>query len=242
MRRRLYREILRQLDDQAKCLHFPAFGAGLYYVDARMSVHADRTHWGIVIQTIEITPENVGHQRIMNIIYRFGNHLHKPLGLKENRYLLFTSDGDDGPVFGEYTYLESDCLNPKVRTMRIRGHIVPVPHDPKIYRAKGIELLNEHKICPEELLRALTPEYRQYFFSPQDEVQAEFVSPIPLLLELDEWRHPRIIEDGLVERPSTCETFQLVAKVIATCDPEQYRPTEKPNTHWKNWLIADIYL
>lgn len=37
-------------------------------------------------------------------------------------------------------------------------------------------------------------------------------------------------------RPSSYETWQLIAKVIATGDKTLYRPTLKPNTHWTNWL------
>lgn len=36
-------------------------------------------------------------------------------------------------------------------------------------------------------------------------------------------------------RPSSYETWQLVAKVIATGDTTLYKPTLKPNTHWTNW-------
>jgi len=36
-------------------------------------------------------------------------------------------------------------------------------------------------------------------------------------------------------RPSSYETWQLIAKVIVNNDPDLYKPTLKPNTHWKNW-------
>ncbi len=36
-------------------------------------------------------------------------------------------------------------------------------------------------------------------------------------------------------RPSSYETWQLIAKVIANGDATLYRPTLKPNTHWTNW-------
>ena len=36
-------------------------------------------------------------------------------------------------------------------------------------------------------------------------------------------------------RPSSYETWQLIAKVIATGDTTLYKPTLKPNTHWTNW-------
>lgn len=36
-------------------------------------------------------------------------------------------------------------------------------------------------------------------------------------------------------RPSSYETWQLIAKVISTGDTTLYKPTLKPNTYWKNW-------
>ena len=36
-------------------------------------------------------------------------------------------------------------------------------------------------------------------------------------------------------RPSSYETWQLIANVIVTNDPKQYKPTLEPNTHWTNW-------
>ncbi|MFP9099741.1 DUF7003 family protein [Flavobacterium sp. RHBU_24] len=36
-------------------------------------------------------------------------------------------------------------------------------------------------------------------------------------------------------RPSSYETWQLIAKVISQNNPALYKPTLKPNTHWKNW-------
>ncbi|HTD98963.1 MAG TPA: hypothetical protein VK668_06730 [Mucilaginibacter sp.] len=36
-------------------------------------------------------------------------------------------------------------------------------------------------------------------------------------------------------RPSSYETWQQLAKVIATGDVQHYKPTLSPNTHWKNW-------
>ncbi|NJM81033.1 MAG: hypothetical protein HC854_18065 [Flavobacterium sp.] len=37
-------------------------------------------------------------------------------------------------------------------------------------------------------------------------------------------------------RPSSYETWQLIAKVIVSNDPTLYKPTLQPNTHWSNWL------
>jgi hypothetical protein len=36
-------------------------------------------------------------------------------------------------------------------------------------------------------------------------------------------------------RPSSYETWQQIAKVLATGDSSHYKPTLEPNTHWSNW-------
>lgn len=48
----------------------------------------------------------------------------------------------------------------------------------------------------------------------------------------DDWNR-KIWENS---RPSSYETWQLIAKVIVTKEPKQYKPTLEPNTHWSNWL------
>ncbi len=255
MEKKEYKKILEQLDKLATEYGFPAFGAGAYYVDSRISVFADKEYWGILIEVIDVSGD-INHYANHNAVYRFGNYLIRPLEAEETRFFFLTSDGDDGPVFDGY-------LNPNVKTMRLRGHLVNIPRDPRIYESKGIRLVyeneynpeaalhalengrmivNKDKIWPNVLLRAMTPEYREYFFLSDDAKQTEFLYPIPKILQLEEWRHPLYDESNILEPPSKCETFQLIAKVIATCDPGYYKPTEEPNTHWSNWLIADIYI
>ncbi len=244
MNKNRYKEVLDQLDNQATFskMGFPAFGSSFRYIDSRMSVFANKAQWGILIESIEVNPNSIGHDRNFNVICRFGNSLSRPLGMKHSRFIVLTSDGDDGPVFGNKKDYGGYYLDKSIQTMRVRGNIIPVPRDMEIYDSKGIKLVNNDEIYPQEILRALTPEYREYFFLSEEELQTEFKETIPLLLKLDEWRHPVESENWNKEKPSDCEAFQLIAKVIATCNPNEYKPTEKPNTHWANWLSSDMYL
>ena len=231
-----YQKVLDQLDEQADSvnLNFPAFGTAFYYVDSRLSAFANEDYWGILIEVIEVSGGGIGHPRNLNSVYRYGNCSCRPIGLKENRSFSLTSDGEDGATFDEKT----EILKPDTKTTKIYSHIVPIPHDLNFYYKKGIDLIDK-EICPRELLRALTPEYRDLFFLNEEQLQTEFVHPIPKILQLEEWRHPIYDEENIIELPSIYEAFQMIAKVIATCDPGYYKPTEEPNTHWKNWLIAD---
>jgi uncharacterized protein DUF7003 len=42
-------------------------------------------------------------------------------------------------------------------------------------------------------------------------------------------------EIWLKDRPSSYETWRQLAKVLVSGDASFYKPTVKPNTHWKNW-------
>lgn len=42
-------------------------------------------------------------------------------------------------------------------------------------------------------------------------------------------------EEWKTARPSSYETWQQIAKVLATGDTSFYEPTLEPNTHWSNW-------
>jgi hypothetical protein len=82
-----------------------------------------------------------------------------------------------------------------------------------------------------EVVRELVPEHRDLLLADESELRALIPPDLPEILRLEAWHHP----DVLVERPSREEVFQLMAKVLDTGNPHEYRPTRAPNTHWSNW-------
>ena len=101
--------------------------------------------------------------------------------------------------------------------LRVRGQDLPVDAPAGEYFA--------------EVVRELVPEHRDLLLADESELRALVPPDLPEILRLEAWHHP----DVLVERPSREETFQLLAKVLDTGDPREYRPTMAPNTHWSNW-------
>lgn len=85
------------------------------------------------------------------------------------------------------------------------------------------------------LARGLVPEYRDLLLATEEERRRGVAAGLQKVLEIDEWEHPRLLAG---ERPSSCESFRMIARVLATGDPTLYRPTESPNTHWSNWAQA----
>lgn len=213
---------------------FPWFGEGFRYVDSRMSVYASREHWAVAIQVISVNQNDPGVGAIVHEFYVWDNKNNK--GLKKAALSQIASNGNDGEAF----YLFD--LNKNVKTIRIRDSIVPIPQSLDVYKKKNIELLEQGRILAYELMRALTPEYRETFFLKNGEILHKLDLDIPKLLQLEEWRHPIVYEDSTYEYPADCEVFNLIAKVIESLDPSLYKPTEKPNTHWSNWTEADYNL
>jgi hypothetical protein len=97
----------------------------------------------------------------------------------------------------------------------------------------GFDLGRPPRILGYELLRLTAPKCRRLFFATEAEIAGRIGGSMPLLLRLNEWRHPEVNEE-LYE----CESFQMIADVVARNDPSLYRPTERPNTHWSNWPMA----
>jgi hypothetical protein len=60
-------------------------------------------------------------------------------------------------------------------------------------------------------------------------------------MQIDEWHH-RMYDNyhkgSLGDKPSSYETFPLIAKVLVSGDPAHYQPTLPPTNHWRNWPEA----
>jgi len=119
--------------------------------------------------------------------------------------------------------------------MTIRGKVVPITTEPAAYAAAGIKLKQLPRVLGYELLRLIAPRHRRLFFATEAEIVERIGESMPLLLRLDEWRHP---DRNKGETPADSESFQMIADVIAHNDPSLYQPTQPPNTHWSHWPMA----
>ena len=210
--------------------YFPWFGEGFIYIDSRLHIYCSDTDWTVLIEVINDNPQDLGHNACLETVYMWDTKQHKG-GLCKPIYYNITSDGDDGAVFSDFE------LN-NVKNMSIRERLIPIP-DKTVYDKKNIQITSIDEVQQYEILRALTPEYRDAFFMREDDILKLVGVKMSKLLQLEEWRHPLVYDDGTYEHPVECEVFQLIDKVIEYKDPSMYRPTEEPNTHWSNWTSND---
>lgn len=124
------------------------------------------------------------------------------------------------------------------------GELVAVDAQDVLLRGKGIAIpghetfenmgirLESQRTHVFELCRALAAVHRELVLATPDERRANVLLELPQILELDDWNHPDLAS-GV--NASDSETFQQIAKVLATGDRTQYRPSLAGNTHWRNW-------
>ncbi|OQD42810.1 hypothetical protein BUL40_09865 [Croceivirga radicis] len=224
------KEILNQLDKCAEYFTFPMLDNGYVYpIHSKLSAYRDENRWVLIIEAIGFNYRGGGHNGITNCLHIFGNCIETQPGTNNNNFLYITEDSSDNPTFDE-EYLDS--LNPRANTMILRGKEINVNHDREFYLNKGIELEEKDKIFIWEFMRGLEPEYNNEFEATEQEIRERIPFDIPKIMELTEWYHPDCADSEL---PSKNETFKQIAKVLETGKMEFYKPTYKPNNHWKNW-------
>lgn len=90
---------------------------------------------------------------------------------------------------------------------------------------KDFELLMEPEIHESQLMQA--------YKSSNLEIEYDSFKELIKMQKIknDKWNNLQW-EDN---RPSSYETWQLIAKVISTGDSSKYNPKLNPNSHWRNW-------
>lgn len=222
--------ILAQLDKEAEVFCFPMLDNGYYFHgDQKLSVFADENRWSLLIEVLQYNNHEYDVNAITNTAYTFGNCIAGKLYDNDNFFYFASDDGVE-------TFLEDEedyriFLNPEAKSIKVRDNIIPINHEPAFYLEKGIQLEFSSYICPHELMRSILPEYSDLFWVRRNEI-IKLPSDLPEILTLREWFHPDL---AMGQKPSETETFQQLAKVVATRDISHYQPTVKPNTHWRNW-------
>jgi hypothetical protein len=84
-----------------------------------------------------------------------------------------------------------------------------------------------------ELCRCLAGLMRERVLATPEERWGSVLPEMVQMLQLEEWHHPDVVDEH--DRPSGSETFQQLARVLATGNVGHYAPSRPPNTHWRNW-------
>jgi hypothetical protein len=234
-------QILAVLDRCCRENTFPMLDNGFVYLAAtRLSLHRSLTDWAMLIEVFGYSPR-AGLPDIH--IYTFASRLHdrdppERYGDREayDRYL--TDNPNDDPRFaypveaGSWQDAEtSDFVAERAIGITLRGRAHPLPTVDD-YMRRGIKLEQPPRVQVFELCRFLAGAARDEVLATPQEQRVSALPGMSRILQLDEWRHPNIVDD---ERPGDSQTFRQLAGVLATGDVGLYRPSGPANTHWRNW-------
>ena len=218
-------EVLSQLDAAADESMFPDLNhVYSYLVDARLRLFADPVEsaaadatgdqsrrWALVLDIVGFNPRAFN---VIDVVHTFGNCLTAGRPGFENEDFHHRIDNmvevvsDDDDLTSTY--------NGSV-PVEVRGQYLTID------APAGTGLPGA--------FRRLVPEHRDLLLADEDEVRRRLPADLPEILRLEEWNQYFWVDT----RPSDHETHQQLARVVATGDVTQYRPTMAPNSHWSNW-------
>jgi hypothetical protein len=235
-------KILSIFDECCNALKFPMLDNGYIYLAAtRLSLYRSVTDWAIVIEVFGFSPR-AGLPD--TCIQTFASRLHDrdPPDNYVNRnayekYLANNPHNEFRSIFpiheGPWQDAEErEFVAEGAREVILRERTVPLPSVSE-YRRHGIELELAPRVQVFELCRFLADTAREQVLATPQERRVSIVPEMEQVLQLEEWHHPNLVDED--KRPSGSETFQQLARVLATGDVRLYHPSQPPNTHWRNW-------
>src|SRR5208337_1282662 len=162
-------------------------------------------------------------------VYGTGELYHSYLANNPNNDSRFIFPIDEG----DWQDNEDDFLVAKdAGELVLRGQTLPIPSVDE-YVQRGITLENPRRVQVFELCRFVADVARESVLATAQERRTSLSPDLVQILQLDEWHHPNVVDKD--DRPSGSETFQQLAKVLATGNVALYQPSHIPNTHWRNW-------
>jgi hypothetical protein len=118
------------------------------------------------------------------------------------------------------------------RQVLVRNQVIQLPTVGE-YARHDIDLEGPPRVQVFELCRFLAHIAREQVLATPEERRVSVLPEMEQIVQLEGWHHPNVVDEE--ERPSGSETFQQLARVLATGDVRLYQPSQRPNTHWRNW-------
>ena len=237
-------EILARLDDNSTYNFFLDLEHGYFYTaGSRINLFADSDRWAIVFEKSGFA--NRAGRAEIELNY-FGNCLLNldRAGLNDkficnSKYFTIISGEEFEKVEGDF-----ELVSKKAKYIKVRDAQLSIEQDSSKYESIGIQIQDfdnpENMIDYQSLVRYLNEYNSELFKATNEELRTSIPLDLPLLMKIDNWHHRTYTEyDG--EKPSSYETFQLIAEILVRKDIDIWNPTLKPNNDWRNWPEAGTY-
>ncbi|MEL6821538.1 MAG: hypothetical protein AAFP70_07250 [Calditrichota bacterium] len=143
----------------------------------------------------------------------------------------------------ELIRIDSDfeLVSKDVKTVLARGKEIPIEHSVDKYKTLGIEIQDydnpDQLIDFPSLIRYLDATHTDLFRATASELKTCLPKDLPCLMGIDKWHHKSYFQ-GFGDKPSSYETFSMIADILIARDPTLWEPTLAANNHWRNWPEA----
>jgi len=234
--------ILSILDQCCDAFTFPMLDNGYVYLAAtRLSLYRTPDDWAMVIEVFGFSPRaGLPDTHVHTFASTLRNRDVPERYATREAYDNYLSNNPNNESRFFYPIAEGpwqdtencEIVAEDVREVVVRGNAITLPSVDD-YQRRRIELEKSPEIQVFELCRFLADVSRDSVLATPEEQRVSVLPEMNRILQLEEWHHPNVVKDE--DRPSGSETFQQLAKVLATGDIEFYRPSLPPNTHWRNW-------
>jgi hypothetical protein len=239
------REILEVLDQCCEHHRFPMLDNGYFYLAAsRLSLFRSSTDWAMVIEIFGYSPRaGIPDTHV----YTLGSRVQRMRGETDfvsraafENYLANNPHNESSFIYPieEGAWQDDSSVELLARGQRevvVRGLSGPTPPR-EAYAQHGIALTSPDDVQVFEFCRWLAATARDRVLATAEERRNCVPSELALILQLDEWRHPDVVNDEL---PSAVPTFQALAEILAGGSEVGLNAIrERPNTHWSNWPDA----
>jgi len=235
-------QVLEVLDSCCDAFTFPMLDNGYVYLAAtRLALFRSPVDWAMVIEVFGYSPR-AGLPDVN--VYTFASRLHardsRDDYVSDEAYANYLANSPHNESRFLHPLAEGDWLDPNdselvaenAASVVLRGRPLALPR-PADYAGKGIHLEDQTRVRVFELCRYLAAIARDDVLATPDERRGSIRPEMTQLVQLEEWNHPNVVDDG--ERPSGSPTFRQLAAVLETGDVSLYRPTLRANTHWSHW-------
>jgi hypothetical protein len=129
-----------------------------------------------------------------------------------------------------------ELLSAEAEDILVHGQKVKIERDISKYLALGIQPREYDNpkglISYEDIVRYLHDTNASLVSASEEEIKRYVPFDLPKLMKIDHFHFESVYNEV---SPSNQETYQLIAKVLATGDKSEWKPTLESNNHWRNW-------
>jgi hypothetical protein len=234
-------DVLRVLDSCAQSFTFPMLDNGYVYLAAtRLSLFRSTADWAMVIEVFGFSPRGgIPDVHVQTFASKLWQRDQPEKYVTRDAYesYLAANPHNESRFFSPIApgaWQDDEVLELVARDPSpalVRGEPFAVPPR-ESWSQHGIELEDQERIHVFEFCRYLAAVARDRVLATDVEQRVSVPPEMVKILQLEDWNHPDLVNDVL---PGHSECFQQLARVLETGDVGLYRPTAKPNTHWRNW-------